>query len=225
MWLRDLETKAGSIVGASGCFYGVRREIHQRPLPRELSWDFASPLVAKQLGYRSVSVNDAVCIVPRTHHMQSELRRKIRTMARGIRTLFYLRTMMNPFRYGAFALMLLSHKLVRWLPYLLAPVSFFALAVGYVGLALLAIPNTTAALRTATGRACLTAGLAAMVALVMFPFPTPAITMPLAPPATAASICSGPMSTYAIRTSTRGNFVACEMSNSVLVVCGHSGLE
>ena len=149
MWLRDLETKAGSIVGASGCFYGVRREIHQRPLPRELSWDFASPLVAKQLGYRSVSVNDAVCIVPRTHHIQSELRRKIRTMARGIRTLFYLRTMMNPFRYGAFALMLLSHKLVRWLPYLLAPVSFFALAVlapqSRIGLALFVLTSTVLA--------------------------------------------------------------------------------
>jgi len=34
---------------------------------------------------------------------------------------------MNPFRYRGFALMLISHKLLRWLPYLLAPVSFLAL--------------------------------------------------------------------------------------------------
>jgi len=27
MWVRALETRAGSIVGASGCFYGIRREI------------------------------------------------------------------------------------------------------------------------------------------------------------------------------------------------------
>jgi len=127
MWVRDLETSVGSIVGASGCFYGIRRCIHDRPLPRELSWDFASPLVARQKGYRSVSVPEAVCIVPRTPRVQSELRRKVRTMARGLRTLFYLRELMNPFRYGGFALMLISHKLLRWLPYLLAPVSIIAL--------------------------------------------------------------------------------------------------
>ena len=128
MWLREIETLAGSIVGASGCFYGIRRCIHDQPLPPELSWDFASPLVAKAKGYRSVSVSDASCLVPRTPHIQSELRRKVRTMARGIRTLSYHRALMNPFRYGAFALMLISHKLIRWLPYLLAPISIGALA-------------------------------------------------------------------------------------------------
>lgn len=127
MWLRDLETHAGSIVGASGCFYAIRRCIHDRPIPWELSWDFASPLVAREKGYRSVSVRDAVCLVPRTPQIQSELRRKVRTMARGIRTLFYHRALMNPFRYGGFALMLISHKLLRWLPYLLAPISILAL--------------------------------------------------------------------------------------------------
>ena len=129
MWLRDLETRAGSIVGASGCFFGIRRRIHERPLPHELSWDFASPLVARQLGYRSVSVRDAICIVPRTPRIQAEIRRKVRTMARGIRTLFFLRALMNPFRYGGFAIALISHKLMRWVPYLLAPISFAALGI------------------------------------------------------------------------------------------------
>ena len=127
MWLRDLETKVASIVGASGCFYAIRRGIRDNPLPRELSWDFASPLVARQKGYRSVSVPKAICIVPRTPRIQTELRRKVRTMARGLSTLFYLRSLMNPFRYGGFALMLISHKLLRWLPYLLAPFSVVAL--------------------------------------------------------------------------------------------------
>jgi cellulose synthase/poly-beta-1,6-N-acetylglucosamine synthase-like glycosyltransferase len=127
MWLRDLETQVGSIVGASGCFYAIRRCIHDRPIPGELSWDFASPLVAREKGYRSVSVRDAVCLVPRTPQIQSEVRRKVRTMARGIRTLFYHRSLMNPFRYGGFALMLISHKLLRWLPYLVLPLSILAL--------------------------------------------------------------------------------------------------
>lgn len=127
MWIRDLETRAGSIVGASGCFYAIRREIHGDPLPDSLSWDFASPLVARMKGYRSVSVPAAVCVVPRTAAIRTETRRKVRTMARGLRTLFYLRSALNPARYGGFALMLMSHKLFRWLPYLLAPFSYLAL--------------------------------------------------------------------------------------------------
>src|SRR2546423_3711392 len=129
MWVRELETRAGSIVGASGCFYGIRRRIRVSPLPEGLSWDFASSLVARQQGYRSVSVSDAVCIVPRTSEIRFELRRKARSMARGLSTLFYFRGLMNPVRYGAFALMLISHKLLRWLPYLLTPVAILALGV------------------------------------------------------------------------------------------------
>lgn len=129
MWLRDLETKVGSIVGASGCFYGIRRSIHSEPLPPDLSWDFASALIARQQGYRAVSVAAAVCLVPRTAELRTELERKVRTMTRGLRTLFHLREMMNPFRYGAFALMLISHKFLRWLPFLLAPFAILALTV------------------------------------------------------------------------------------------------
>lgn len=129
MKVRDLETRVGSIVGASGCFYGIRRRIRGSVLPVGLSWDFASTLVARQQGYRSVSVPDAVCLVPRTAEIRSELRRKTRTMARGLSTLFYFRALMNPFRYGAFALMLISHKLFRWVPYLLLPAAILALGV------------------------------------------------------------------------------------------------
>ena len=77
MWLRDLETRAGSIVGASGCFYGIRRDIRSEALPPGLSWDFASTLVAKEQGYRSVSVPDATCFVPRAADVRVELERTI----------------------------------------------------------------------------------------------------------------------------------------------------
>jgi cellulose synthase/poly-beta-1,6-N-acetylglucosamine synthase-like glycosyltransferase len=129
MRLRDLETRAGSIVGASGCFYGIRRSIRGSPLPAGLSWDFASTLIARKQGYRSVSVPAAVCLVPRTEEIRSELRRKARTMARGLSTLFHFRALMNPFRYGGFALMLISHKLFRWLPYLMLPAAVVALGL------------------------------------------------------------------------------------------------
>jgi cellulose synthase/poly-beta-1,6-N-acetylglucosamine synthase-like glycosyltransferase len=115
MWVRRLETDLGGIVGASGCFFAIRSGIHKVVLPAELSRDFAAALVTRRQGLRSVSVDDAVCFVPRSTSLHREYRRKVRTIARGLQTLFYKRDLMNPGRYGVFAWMLVSHKLCRWL--------------------------------------------------------------------------------------------------------------
>ncbi len=129
MNIRSLETKVGSIVGASGCFYGIRRSLYDSAFPESLSRDFASALIAREAGYRAVSVNAAVCLVPRTQSLQSEFKRKIRTMARGLQTLWFKRHLLNPARYGAFAWMLFSHKLCRWLVYPALPISGVALVI------------------------------------------------------------------------------------------------
>jgi cellulose synthase/poly-beta-1,6-N-acetylglucosamine synthase-like glycosyltransferase len=129
MWLRSLETRVGSIVGASGCFYAIRRSLVNSTFPAALSRDFASPLRAREFGYRTVSVDEAVCFVPRTTSLRAEFRRKIRTMARGLETLWYTRSLMNPRRYGAFAWMLVSHKLCRWLVHLALPLALIGLAL------------------------------------------------------------------------------------------------
>jgi cellulose synthase/poly-beta-1,6-N-acetylglucosamine synthase-like glycosyltransferase len=115
MWVRDLETRAGTIVGASGCLYAVRSAVHQYHLPSGLSRDFAAALMARLRGYRSVSVPQAICYVPRSASLKQEYRRKVRTMTRGLATLWYARSLLNPFVYGRFAWMLMSHKLCRWL--------------------------------------------------------------------------------------------------------------
>lgn len=137
MWVRDLETAAGSIVGASGCFFAIRRGLFDDIFPAGLSRDFASPLIARSKGFRSVSVPGAVCFVPRTASLPAEFRRKVRTMTRGLETLWYLRSLMDPRRYGRFAWMLVSHKLIRWLVFLTAP-------LGVVGLALLSVDHSWA---------------------------------------------------------------------------------
>lgn len=114
MWLRRQETRVSGIVGASGCFYATRRALHQEALPDDISRDFAAASVARRAGYRAVSVDEATCLVPRTTSLGNELRRKSRTMGRGLDTLWHLRGMMNPRRHGVFAVMMVSHKLLRW---------------------------------------------------------------------------------------------------------------
>ncbi|HEU4700381.1 MAG TPA: glycosyltransferase [Gemmatimonadales bacterium] len=149
MWVRALETRVGSIVGASGCFYAIRRHLVPDDFPGELSRDFASALIAREHGYRAVSVDRAVCYVPRTRALRTELRRKSRTMTRGLATLFYKGHLMNPLAHGAFAWMLVSHKLLRWVGFLLLPLVV-------VGLALLA---------TAPGASLLPRGLLGLAVL------------------------------------------------------------
>jgi len=115
MWVRDLETQVSGIVGASGCLYAIRGDLYREPVPPALSRDFAAALVARERGLRAVSVPEAVCFVPRGASLRQEYRRKVRTMARGLATLGAKRHLLDPTRHGAFAWMLASHKLIRWL--------------------------------------------------------------------------------------------------------------
>jgi cellulose synthase/poly-beta-1,6-N-acetylglucosamine synthase-like glycosyltransferase len=115
MWVRGLETRVDGIVGASGSLYAIRAALHQHELPAALSRDFAAALVARKAGFRSVSVPTAICYVPRGVSLRQEYHRKVRTMTRGLGTLFYMKALLNPFREGVFAWMLASHKLARWL--------------------------------------------------------------------------------------------------------------
>jgi cellulose synthase/poly-beta-1,6-N-acetylglucosamine synthase-like glycosyltransferase len=129
MWVRDLETRLGCIVGASGCFMAIRRSLFDQLFPEALSRDFASPLLARAAGFRAVSVPTALARVPRARTLEVEYRRKTRTMARGLETLWYLRHLLNPFRFGRFAWMLWSHKATRWLGFLAAPLGVAGLIV------------------------------------------------------------------------------------------------
>jgi cellulose synthase/poly-beta-1,6-N-acetylglucosamine synthase-like glycosyltransferase len=129
MALRALETRVDGIVGASGSLYAIRRDLHLLPVPEGLSRDFSAALTARRHGYRSVSVDDAVCLVPRTPSLRREYRRKVRTITRGMQTLKHNRELLNPLRHGTFSWMLFSHKLCRWL----IP---WSLGAGVVGLLL-----------------------------------------------------------------------------------------
>lgn len=147
MLVRRLETGVDGIIGSSGCFYGIREHLHRKPLPASLSRDFASALVARENGYRAVSVDEAVCFVPRTASLHREYERKVRTMTRGMRTLWHKRHLLDPLRYGWFAWMLLSHKVCRWL----VP---WTLPLALLGFALLSAGSRLAALVLAGGMLC-----------------------------------------------------------------------
>jgi cellulose synthase/poly-beta-1,6-N-acetylglucosamine synthase-like glycosyltransferase len=142
MRLRALETRAGGIVGASGCCYAIRTDLHRLPIPPDLSRDFSAALTARAHGFRAVSVDAALAFVPRTPTLRREYTRKVRTIARGMETLLGVAHMLDPMRYGAFSWRLISHKVCRWLVPL-------AGVPALIGLFVLAPTHTWAALAMA----------------------------------------------------------------------------
>lgn len=114
MLLRYLETKVNSLVGLSGSFFAVRREICKH-WPVGLQSDFNALLNAVQLGFRGVSDPESIGYYKNITDEKKEFDRKVRTVLRGISVLMKNLHMLNPFRYRLFSWQLFSHKICRWL--------------------------------------------------------------------------------------------------------------
>jgi cellulose synthase/poly-beta-1,6-N-acetylglucosamine synthase-like glycosyltransferase len=109
-----LQTRIGTITGCCGCIYSVRRELYE-PLPAEIISDLVEPLKILEKGYRIVFEPDAIAFEETTENTSEEFSMRVRVVTRGMRGLWYMRTLFNPFRYGFVSFQLFSHKVLRWL--------------------------------------------------------------------------------------------------------------
>ncbi len=114
LFLRRMESRLGSIVGASGSFYAQRRELVQE-FPEGVAPDFLSVLNTVKSGSRAVSSQEAFGHMTSVSGSANEFKRKVRTLIRGMTALFRETALLNPIRYPLFAFFLLSHKVLRWL--------------------------------------------------------------------------------------------------------------
>jgi len=114
MFLRALESRVNSLVGLSGSFFAARREVCRRWAPDRPS-DFNVLLNAVEMGLRGVLDVRSEGFYRNIAAERGELRRKVRTVVRGMHALAASARMLNPLRYGLFAWQLASHKLCRWL--------------------------------------------------------------------------------------------------------------
>lgn len=125
--VRRLESKVHSIVGASGSFYAQRRELCGL-FSEGMAPDFLSVLRTVERGFRAVSEPEAVGAMTSVKDSKQEFERKVRTLIRGMTTLFSYARVLNPVGFGIFALEMLSHKLLRWaVPFFLVTALFSSL--------------------------------------------------------------------------------------------------
>lgn len=126
-FIKTAESRACSLIGASGCLYAVRKAAYEPMYPEACS-DFLICTMIHRNGLRSVFAPDAVCFEQTNHRSDDEMRMRVRVISQTFTDLWLNRDMMNPFKSGFFAIELISHKLLRYT----VPLLLFALLVASI---------------------------------------------------------------------------------------------
>jgi cellulose synthase/poly-beta-1,6-N-acetylglucosamine synthase-like glycosyltransferase len=128
-FIKSAESRACSMIGASGCLYAVRKDAYVPMYPEACS-DFLICTVLYRRGLRTVFAPDAVCYERVNRDSAKEMRMRVRVIAQTFTDLWRNRDMMNPLKSGFYAIQLISHKLLRYaVPILLASMFFSALVL------------------------------------------------------------------------------------------------
>lgn len=111
--IKTLQTRIRTITGCCGCIYSVRRELYE-PLPEDIISDLVEPLKILEKGYRIVFEPDAIAFEETTEKASEEFNMRVRVITRGMRGLWFMRSLFNPLRFGFVSFQLFSHKALRW---------------------------------------------------------------------------------------------------------------
>jgi biofilm PGA synthesis N-glycosyltransferase PgaC len=111
-WLRAAESRSGSVVGATGAIYAIRRSVFRPIPPNTILDDVYVPLQIGIAGHRIVMAEDAVAFDVASGTQGTEYRRKRRTMVGNIQLLTSLSGLLSPFENPLW-FRFISHKLLR----------------------------------------------------------------------------------------------------------------
>lgn len=112
-FLKERESLACSLIGASGCLYAVRKSAYRPMYPQACS-DFLICTVLYRQKLRTVFEPRAVCTEETNRQTEKELQMRVRVISQTFSDLWINRDMLNPLKSGFYAVELLSHKLFRY---------------------------------------------------------------------------------------------------------------
>ncbi len=122
--LKQSQSKAGNAISATGAIYAIRRSLFQT-VPDGVTDDFVTSTRVILQGYRLVFAPDAIAYEPVAKSSGREMGRKQRVITRGLRSVWVNRELLNPFKYGYYAVQVFSHKVLRRLVVFPLIVAFF----------------------------------------------------------------------------------------------------
>ena len=134
-FLKDLDDRLYSEIGAAGELVAVRRELWT-PIPAGvLGDDMNMALNMFRKGYINGYCKDAFALEKPSANIAEERKRKVRLGASGFQVTREFRDLLNPFKYGILAFQFASHRVIRWVLtpsciVLLAPVNIALVCCG-----------------------------------------------------------------------------------------------
>ncbi|MCF6334012.1 MAG: glycosyltransferase family 2 protein [Draconibacterium sp.] len=125
-WIKNMDAELNSAVGAVGELFAIRAKLFEDVETDTLLDDFIISLRIAQKGFHIAYTPNAYAEETASLNVKEELKRKIRIAAGGVQTIFRLKGLLNPFRFGLLSWQYFSHKVLRWT---LAPVSLFLILI------------------------------------------------------------------------------------------------
>jgi cellulose synthase/poly-beta-1,6-N-acetylglucosamine synthase-like glycosyltransferase len=110
--LKRAESRAGNVISATGALYAIRRDLFQ-PVAEGVTDDFYLSTGVVAAGRRLVFAEDAVVYEPAASSGGVEYGRKVRIMTRGLQGVVLRKELLNPRRFGYYAIQLWCHKVLR----------------------------------------------------------------------------------------------------------------
>jgi len=113
-FLKSLDDELHTAVGAAGELFAIRRELFE-PMPNDtLLDDFILSMRIASKGYKIAYCKTAFALEDPSSDIGEEEKRKVRIAAGGLQSIYRLRHLLNPFRYGMLHFQYVSHRVLRW---------------------------------------------------------------------------------------------------------------
>jgi cellulose synthase/poly-beta-1,6-N-acetylglucosamine synthase-like glycosyltransferase len=111
-------------MGAAGELFAVRMSHYREAPGNALLDDFMMSMLILKDGHRIAYTKNAYATEYGSANTEEESKRKRRIAAGGLQSIWWLRSLMNPFAYPKVAFQFISHRVLRWS---VTPFALFAL--------------------------------------------------------------------------------------------------
>lgn len=122
--LKKWDSELYSAMGAAGELFAVKMSHYRQAPCNALLDDFMISMLILKDGHRIAYTKDAYATEYGSANTEEESKRKRRIAAGGLQSIWWLRSLMNPFAHPKVAFQYISHRVLRWS---ITPIALFAL--------------------------------------------------------------------------------------------------
>ena len=112
--LKRWDSELYSAMGAAGELFAVKMSNYREAPSNALLDDFMMSMLIVKDGHRIAYTSEAYAMEYGSANMHEESKRKRRIAAGGLQSVWWLRSLMNPFKYPLVSFLFVSHRVLRW---------------------------------------------------------------------------------------------------------------